>query len=89
MPIVFMQVLATHENSTEFGIDKKTMAVHFYHPPAKMTFKDEYYVNDFNYLLGNVGGLVGLLIGTSILTIVDYAMELLQRAETKISNFVK
>ena len=53
-----------------------------------MTIKDEYYVNDFNYFLGNVGGLVGFLVGASILTIVDYTMELLQRGAKKIVNFV-
>ena len=53
-----------------------------------MTVKDEYLVNDFNYFLGNVGGLVGLLIGASILTIVDYTLDLLQRGAKKIANFV-
>ena len=81
-------MLSTNENTTKFGEDKKTMALHFYHPPAKMTVTDEYFVNDFNYFLGNFGGLVGLLIGASILTIVDYTMELLQRGAKKIANFV-
>ena len=81
-------MLSTHENSTKFGKDKKTMAVHFYHPPAKMTVKDEYYVYDFNYFLGNFGGLVGLLIGASILTIVDQTMDLLQSGAKKIANFL-
>lgn len=81
-------MLVTDENSNNFGSDKTTLALHFFHPHIKMTIKDEYYVNDFNYFLGNVGGLVGFLVGASILTIVDYTMELLQRGAKKIVNFV-
>ena len=81
-------MLVTDEDSTLYGADKKTLSAHFYHPRIKMTVKDEYLVNDFNYFLGNVGGLVGLLIGASILTIVDYTLDLLQRGAKKIANFV-
>ena len=80
-------MLVTDENSTLFGADKKTLAAHFFHPLVKMPVEDEYFVNDFNYFLGNVGGLVGLLIGASILTIVDYTLELLQRGAKKFANF--
>lgn len=77
----------TDENYTHFGADKKTLAAHFYHPQIKMAIQDEYFVNDFNYFLGNVGGLVGLLIGASILTVVDYTLEMMQRGAKKIINF--
>ena len=80
-------MVLTDENSTQFGADAKTLAAHFYHPQIKMVIQDEYFVNDFNYFLGNVGGLVGLLIGASILTIVDYTLEMMQRGAKKIINF--
>ena len=65
------------------------MAVHLLHPPAKMTKKDEYYVYDFNYAMGNVGGIVGLLIGASILTIIDFILNLMRRGAKKVVDFGK
>ena len=82
-------MLVTEENTTKFGENAKTVAVHLLHPPAKMTKKDEYYVYDFNYAMGNVGGIVGLLIGASILTIIDFILNLMRRGAKKVVDFGK
>ena len=82
-------MLVTEENTTKFGDDAKTVAVHLLHPPAKMTVKDEYKVYDFNYAMGNVGGIVGLLIGASILTIIDFILDMMRRGAEKVVDFGK
>ena len=84
-----MQMLVTEENTTKFGENAKTVAVHLLHPPAKMTKKDEYFVYDINYALGNVGGIVGLLIGASILTIIDYILDMMRRGAKKVVDLGK
>ena len=84
-----MQMLLTEENTTQFGENAKTVAVHLLHPPAKMTVKNEYFVYDFNYVMGNIGGIVGLLIGASILTIIDYILDLMRRGAKKVVDLGK
>ena len=57
-----------------------------YHPSSKITVKEEFYVNNINSLFGNVGGMVGVLIGASILNLVDY---MLARMHTRTKKAVE
>ena len=54
-----------------------------YHPSSKITVKEEFYVNNINSLFGNVGGMVGVLIGASILNLVDYMLAQMHKRTRK------
>ena len=51
--------------------------------------KEEFYVNNVNSLLGNVGGMVGLLIGASFLSLADYILALMQKGKKKTIGVAK
>ena len=51
----------------------------FHLKQPKISVREEYYVNSMNSLLGNVGGMVGILLGTSILGLVDLVISVINR----------
>ena len=56
------------------------------HPSTKISIQKEYYINDINSLFGNIGGMVGLLIGASLLSLVDYFLTFMQRSTKKLGT---
>ena len=83
------QTLVTQQKPTEFEKDKRTVALALISLPTKVTVREEYYVNDVNGLLGNVGGMVGVLLGASILTLADYVMELMRKSTKEVFRGTK
>ena len=66
-----------------YGNDTSTIKIILFHPSSKISVKEEFYVNNVNSLLGNVGGMVGLLIGASFLSLADYILALVQKGKKK------
>ena len=62
------------------------MKIVLFHPSSKLSIQAEYYVNDVNSLFGNIGGMVGLLIGASLLGLVDYFLAFMQRNTKKLTK---
>ena len=61
------------------GNDSTVMLYLFHLKQPKISVREEYYVNSMNSLLGNVGGMVGILLGTSILGLVDLIISVVNR----------
>ena len=61
------------------GNDSTVMLYLFHLKQPKISVREEYYVNSMNSLLGNVGGMVGILLGTSILGLVDLIVSVIKR----------
>jgi hypothetical protein len=53
--------------------DDKTYVVHLYLSEGSLQYQEEVLVFDFNDLVGNVGGYLGLLLGTSLLSMLDWS----------------
>lgn len=76
----------SQEKTTEFGNDTSSVKIVLFHPSSKLSIQTEYYVNDVNSLFGNIGGMVGLLIGASLLGLVDYFLAFMQRNTMKVAK---
>ena len=80
------QNVCSREKTTAFGNDTSSVKLVLFHPSSKLNIQTEFYVNDFNSLFGNVGGMVGLLIGASLLGFVDYILAFMQRNTKKLAK---
>ena len=58
--------------TTQYG--DKSLRLILFHSPAKVNVIEEYYIYTANSLLGNIGGMLGLLLGTSILSLADFML---------------
>ena len=72
--------------SNQYGEGKRTLRLGLFYPPAKITIRSEYYTVDMNSLFGNVGGVIGVLLGASILSLLDITLEFVF---TKTRNAMK
>lgn len=63
------------------GNDSTVMLYPFHLKQPKISVREEYYVNSMNSLLGNVGGMIGILLGTSILGLVDLIISVVIKRE--------
>jgi len=63
------------------GNDSTVMLYLFHLKQPKISVREEYYVNSMNSLLGNVGGMIGILLGTSILGLVDLIISVVIKRE--------
>ena len=63
--------------------DTSALTIMLFHPSSKITVREEYYINSENNLFGNIGGMIGVLIGTSILGMVDRTLAFMQRGTKK------
>ena len=77
------------ENETTFGNDTRTLKIILFHPSSKLTVQEEFYVTTAKSLLGNVGGMIGVLIGASLLSLVDHILAFVQSNGKRIVNAVK
>ena len=60
-----------------------------FHPGTKLTIREEFYVNTEESLLGNIGGMIGVLIGASLLSLVDNILAFMEKNTKRIVNAVK
>ena len=72
--------------SSEHGEGKRTLRLGLFFPPAKITVRTEFYTIELNGLFGNVSGIIGVLLGASVLTLLDMALEFMF---TKTKNAMK
>ena len=63
------------------GNDSTVMLYPFHLKQPKISVREEYYVNSMNSILGNVGGMIGILLGTSILGLVDLIISVVIKRE--------
>ena len=61
--------------SDEYGIGKRTLRLTLWIPPSKITIKDEYYTTDGSGVMGNIGGMIGMLLGASALSLLNMVLE--------------
>ena len=73
----------------EYANDTSTLKIILFHPSSKITVREEFYVNDMNSLFGNIGGMVGVLIGTSLLSLADYILTFMQRGMKRLSKMTR
>ena len=70
----------------EYANDTSTLKIVLFHPSSKITVREEFYVNNINSLFGNIGGMVGVLIGASLLSLADYILAFMQRGTKRLSK---
>ena len=73
----------------EYGNDTSTLRIILFHPSSKITVREEFYVNNINSLFGNIGGMVGALIGASILSLADYILAFTQKGTKKAKEVAR
>ena len=71
------------------GNDTSALTIMLFHPSSKITVREEYYINSENNLFGNIGGMIGVLIGTSILGMVDRILVFMQKGTKKAAEVAK
>ncbi len=67
-------------------VDGMRQALTLYLAPGAIPVETEVQVFDFLDLVGNVGGFLGLLLGASILTIMDGLKEATEKYLTKLKS---
>ena len=67
------------KETTKYG--NKSLQLTFYHTSAKVNVAEEYYIHTVNTLFGNIGGMLGLLLGTSALSLTDFMLAWMERWE--------
>ena len=77
------------EKDITFGNDTRTLKIILFHPSSKLTVREEFYVTTTESLLGNIGGMIGVVIGASLLSLLDYFLAFMQSNGKKIVNAVK
>ena len=71
------------------GNDTSALQIMLFHPSSKITVREEYFINSENTLLGNIGGMIGVLIGTSMLGMVDHILAFMQKGTKKAVKVAK
>jgi hypothetical protein len=60
-----------------------------YAPASKIIIEEEYVVHNINELLGNIGGFLGLLLGASVMSIIDIGFEKCRHRFVKSSKILR
>ena len=71
------------------GNDTRTLQIMLFHPATKLTIREEFYVTTEESLLGNIGGMIGVLIGASLLSLVDNILAFVENNTKRIVKAVK
>ena len=56
-------------------------------PPAKITIKEEYYTTELGGVLGNIGGMIGMLLGASALSLLNTVLEFMFTRSQKAMKY--